>query len=270
MELTNLLIAMPDFSDPGIWISLLTLTFLEIVLGVDNIIFISIVSSKLPKASQRRARNLGLLMAMAFRVALLLAINWIIGLKEPVVEFPFSLGDEESNLALSWKDIILLAGGLFLIVKSTLEIHHKLQKEDDSSGTISKATASFGAVIFQIVLVDAVFSFDSILTAVGLVEDVAIMIIAVVISIIIMMTFAGPVTRIINAQPTLQMLALSFLVVIGVVLVAEGIHQEISKGIIYSCLAFSLCVEGLNIRLRKRQKMVKLNSDPDHVADDKE
>ncbi len=251
---------MPNFADPGVWISLLTLTFLEIVLGVDNIIFISIVSSKLPDKQQRFARNLGLLLAMIFRSCLLLAINWIIGLKDPVVTFPFSFNEDETHLLLSWKDIILLAGGLFLIVKSTLEIHHKLQRDEAQRTGTQKATSSMGSVIVQILLVDAVFSFDSILTAVGLIDNVTLMIIAVVISILVMMLFAGPVTRIINRQPTLQMLALSFLVVIGVVLVAEGIHQHVSKGIIYSCLAFSLIVEVLNIRLRKKTNYVSLNN----------
>ena len=265
----NLLIAMPDFSDPGIWISLLTLTFLEIVLGVDNIIFISIVSDKLPPAQQKRARNIGLMLAMLFRVCLLLGINWIISLKDPVITLPFSLNKEESDLALSWKDIILLAGGIFLIVKSTLEIHHKLQKVEDETGKVTKAPTSLSAVIVQIILVDAVFSFDSILTAVGLVDEVALMIIAVIISIGIMMLFAGPVTRLINAQPTLQMLALTFLVVIGVMLVAGGIHQEVSKSIVYSCLAFSLIVEWLNTRLRKKTSYVKLNTDPKGNSDQK-
>lgn len=258
-SLNLMLIAMPDFADPGTWISLLTLTFLEIVLGVDNIIFISIVSNKLPEKQQRFARNIGLLLAMVFRSCLLLGINWIISLKDPIVTFPFSFNAEETALSLSWKDIILLAGGLFLIVKSTLEIHHKLQRDEAREAGAKKVASSLSGVIIQIILVDAVFSFDSILTAVGLIDEVALMIIAVVVSIVIMMLFAGPVTRIINKQPTLQMLALSFLVVIGVVLVAEGIHQHISKGIIYSCLAFSLAVEALNIRLRKKTDYVELH-----------
>jgi predicted tellurium resistance membrane protein TerC len=254
-----MLVAMPNFADPSVWISLLTLTFLEIVLGVDNIIFISIVSNKLPEKQQRFARNIGLLLAMVFRSCLLLGINWIIGLKDPIVTFPFSFNPDEANLMLSWKDIILLAGGLFLIVKSTLEIHHKLQRHEEEKTGAKKVASNLSGVIIQIILVDAVFSFDSILTAVGLIDDVALMIIAVVVSIFIMMLFAGPVTRIINKQPTLQMLALSFLVVIGVVLVAEGIHEHVSKGIIYSCLAFSLAVEALNIRLRKKTQYVELN-----------
>ncbi len=248
----------PDFADAAVWISLLTLCFLEIVLGIDNIIFISIVAGKLPEHQQRKARNIGLGLAMVFRVGLLLCINWIIGLKDPVVNFRWING---TVIPLSWKDIILLAGGLFLIVKSTLEIHHKLQSDDEESHKSTRAPHSLGAVLFQIVLVDAVFSFDSILTAVGLVENVLVMIIAVVVSIFVMMLFAGPVTRIINKQPTLQMLALTFLVVIGVVLIASGFHQEISKSIIYSCLGFSLIVEMLNIRLRgKKAKNIKLNT----------
>ena len=250
----------PDFSDPGIWISLLTLSFLEIVLGIDNIIFISIVAGKLPKQQQRSARNIGLLLAMLFRVSLLLCINWIIGLKDPVLSIPAVKGLSELPLDLSIKDLILISGGVFLIFKSTLEIHHKLKQNTEREKTRSSKSIGFKSVIFQIVLVDAVFSFDSILTAVGLVDNVLIMIIAVIISICIMMLFAGPVTSIINRHPTLQMLALSFLVVIGVVLIAGGLHQEVSKSIIYSCLGFSLIVELLNIRLRKQSQNIELNS----------
>jgi predicted tellurium resistance membrane protein TerC len=250
---------MPDFGDPAIWISLITLCFLEIVLGIDNIIFISIVAGKLPAAQQRKARNTGLLLAMVFRVLLLLCINWIIGLKDPVFTLPHVKNLTEGPIGLSWKDLILIAGGIFLIVKSTLEIHHKLVKKEEQKTTSGKAANSVASVLGQIILVDAVFSFDSILTAVGLVENVIIMIIAVMVSIGVMMLFAGPVTRIINKQPTLQMLALSFLVVIGVVLVASGFHQEVSKSIIYSCLAFSLGVEMLNIKLRGKESKVKLN-----------
>lgn len=245
---------LPDFANPAIWISLLTLSFLEIVLGIDNIIFISIVAGKLPASQQRKARNIGLLLAMLFRVGLLLCISWIIGLKDPVITISAIKGLSDADLSLSIKDLILIAGGVFLIVKSTLEIHHKFQKNDTQNAKVNAKKISFGSVIFQIVLVDAVFSFDSILTAVGLVDNVLIMITAVVISIGVMMLFAGPVTKIINEHPSLQMLALSFLVVIGVVLVAGGLHQEVSKGIIYSCLFFSLAVEMLNIRLRKKNE----------------
>ncbi len=244
---------LPDFSLPGVWIALLTLSFLEIVLGVDNIIFISIVSGKLPENKQRRARNIGLLLAMLFRIGLLLCINWIVSLKDPIFTIPAIEGISEGELGLSYKDLILIAGGIFLIVKSTLEIHHKFKAKNGHENTSKPKYSSFSSVIFQIIMVDAVFSFDSILTAVGLVDSVVLMIMAVIISMVIMILFAGPVTRIINQQPTLQMLALSFLVVIGVVLVASGFHQEVSKGIIYSCLGFSLGVEMLNIRLRKKQ-----------------
>ena len=257
-------IDLPNFADPQIWISLLTLTFLEIVLGVDNIIFISIISDKLPKEKQRFARNLGLAFAMIFRVVLLLMINWIIGLKEPVLTLEwFNEPGSELPLALSWKDIILLAGGIFLIAKSTFEIHGKMSGHDDTPKPKSGASSLMTMVIVQIILIDMVFSLDSILTAIGLVDNVLLMIIAVVISIGIMMAFAGPISAIINKYPSLQMLALSFLVVIGVMLVAEGIHQHVSKNIIYSCLAFSLAVEMLNIRFRNKQnqKYLKLNPD---------
>lgn len=248
MEILSLIL--PNLTDPQVWISLLTLTFLEIVLGVDNIIFISILSDKLPKDQQNKARNIGLGFAMIFRVGLLLTINWLIGLNESV----FSLELFSSSLALSWKDIILLCGGLFLIIKSTIEIHHKMQVHNDAVQTKSQAVNAITMVVIQIILVDMVFSLDSILTAVGLVDNVVIMITAVIISMSIMMLFSGIVSRIINTHPSLQMLALSFLVVIGVLLVAEGIHQHISKNIIYSCLAFSLTVELLNINFRKKQE----------------
>ncbi|MDO4225597.1 MAG: TerC family protein [Bergeyella zoohelcum] len=253
----------PNFADPQIWISLLTLTFLEIVLGVDNIIFISIISDKLPKEKQRFARNLGLTFAMIFRVILLLMINWIIGLKEPVLSLGF-IEDTHTGgaLQLSWKDLILLVGGIFLIGKSTYEIHSKMQATDHHKPSSSGGSGLMTMVVLQIILVDMVFSLDSILTAVGLVDNVLLMIIAVIVSIGIMMAFAGPISRVINRQPSLQMLALSFLVVIGVMLVAEAIHQHVSKNIIYSCLAFSLAVELLNIKFRaNKEKALKLNPD---------
>jgi predicted tellurium resistance membrane protein TerC len=253
----QLLLVMPDFTNPGVWISLLTLCFLEVVLGIDNIIFISIVADKLPEEKQRKARNIGLSMAMIFRVCLLLGITWLIGLTDPVITIPALFDKVTEPIPLSVKDLILIAGGLFLIVKSTLEIHHKLQAREEE-GSVKPKSASLTSIIIQIVLVDAVFSFDSILTAIGLVDNVVLMIMAVVVSIVIMMLFAGQVANIINTHPSLQMLALSFLVVIGVVLIAGGFHEEVSKGIIYSCLGFSLAVEMLNIRLRKKQKNVQL------------
>jgi predicted tellurium resistance membrane protein TerC len=253
----------PDFSDPAVWLSLLTLTFLEIVLGVDNIIFISIISDKLSPDKQKKARNIGLLLAMIFRVLLLLTITWIMKLKDPLFTLPF-IKDEGQPIAISWKDLILMAGGLFLIVKSTLEIHHKLEKPVDSA-TGKAVYQSLSSVIIQIILIDAVFSFDSILTAIGLVDEVMIMIIAVVISILIMMVFAGPISRFINRNPTLQMLALAFLIAIGIMLVAEGFHQTISKSYIYSMIAFSLVVEMLNIRVRKKTEKIRLRTTRDDI-----
>lgn len=256
-----------DFSDPGVWISLVTLCFLEIVLGIDNIIFISIVAGKLPAQQQRKARNIGLLLAMVFRVCLLLFINLIIGLKEPVITIPALEWFRTATLDLSYKDLILIGGGIFLMVKSTLEIHHKLNKPDQHMAKAQSGTSRLSLILLQIVMVDAVFSFDSILTAIGLVENIVIMIIAVVVSIGIMMLFAGPVSGVITRQPTLQMLALSFLIVIGIVLIAGGLHQEVSKSIIYSCLAFSLGVEMLNIKLRGKETNLRLN-DMEDVNDE--
>lgn len=246
----------PDFSDPAIWLSLLTLTFLEIVLGVDNIIFISIISDRLEPEKQKKVRSLGLLLAMVFRVALLLTITWIMRLQDPLFNMPFIKQDGQP-IPISWKDLILMAGGIFLVAKSTLEIHHKLQLPHGDEGK-TKKYSSPRMVIFQIVMIDAVFSFDSILTAIGLVEEVFIMIIAVVISIVIMMAFSGVISRFINRNPTLQMLALAFLIAIGMMLVAEGFHQKISKSYIYTMIAFSLIVELLNMRLRKRNESVQL------------
>lgn len=252
-----LLADFPNFADPATITALLTLTVLELILGVDNIIFISIVSNKLPVAQQPKARTIGLILALLFRIVLLLTITWIIQLTEPVFSIPF-IKEEGAPLGISWKDIILIAGGIFLVFKSTLEIHHKMEMADDTEKKVSAPNA-FGAVILQIVLVDAVFSFDSILTAIGLVENVIIMIIAVVISMILMMVFAGAISNFINKHPTLQILALSFLIMIGVMLVAEGFHQEINKAYIYTAIAFSLIVELINMRFRKKQ-MVELNN----------
>ncbi len=247
----------PDFADPAIWLSLLTLTFLEIVLGVDNIIFISIISDKLDESQQKKARNIGLLLAMVFRIGLLLTITMIMKLKDPLFTLPF-IKSEGAPLEISWKDLILIAGGIFLIFKSTIEIHSKLEKPGGEETSTQKKYAGIGSVIFQIVLIDAVFSFDSILTAIGLVDEVFIMMIAIVISIVIMMVFAGKISDFINDHPTLQMLALSFLIAIGIMLVAEGFHQQIGKSYIYTMIAFSLLVELLNMRFRKNSESIKL------------
>lgn len=247
----------PDFSEPSVWISLLTLTFLEIVLGVDNIIFISIISDKLEPSQQKRARTIGLILAMFFRVGLLLTITWIMRLQNLLFTIPF-VKSAGIPIDISWKDLILMAGGVFLIFKSTLEIHSKLEKPIEDPTGIKPKHASIRSVILQIILIDAVFSFDSILTAIGLVDEVSIMIIAVIISILIMMAFAGAISNFINKHPTLQMLALSFLIAIGIMLVAEGFHQKIDKSYIYTMIAFSLVVELLNMRLRKRHESIKL------------
>lgn len=230
------------------WIALLTLTFLEIVLGVDNIIFISIISGRLPENQQAKARNLGLTLALLMRIGLLLGITWIIGFTEPLITV--------FDHSFSGKDLILLVGGLFLIGKSTTEIHHTL--EGDVHEEKEHKSASFGSVILQIVALDLVFSFDSILTAVGLTPEIIIMIIAVVIAMVTMMAFAGKISAFINKHPSLQMLAMSFLILIGFMLALEAFHFEIPKGYIYFAVFFSLAVEALNMRRRKNAMAVKL------------
>jgi predicted tellurium resistance membrane protein TerC len=225
------------------WVALATLTVLELVLGIDNIIFISILVSKLPKAQQEMARRIGLFMAMFMRIGLLLLISVIIGLVEPL----FTIATQ----AFSGRDLILLAGGLFLIWKSTGEIHHSL--EGDEPNAEIKVKAKLMATIVQIMLIDLVFSLDSIITAVGMVDDVRIMIAAVIISLALMMLFAKSIGEFVDAHPSIKMLALSFLVVVGVVLVAEGFGHHVPKGYIYFGMAFAFSVEMLNIRFRKKR-----------------
>jgi predicted tellurium resistance membrane protein TerC len=250
-------LSMPNFASGDMWLSLVTLTFLEIVLGVDNIIFVSIVANQLPRNQQAKARNYGLLIAMGFRLILLLGIGFILSLDEAVLTIPF-IEDHGGPIGLSYKDMILAAGGVFLLYKSTIEIHHKLEGKSDEIK--SKDGSGMVSVILQICVVNIVFSFDSILTAMGMTQDVAVMMIAVIISIIVMMAFAGPISKFINTHPTMQMLALSFLILIGVMLIAEGFHQHVSKGYIYFAIAFSLGVEVLNMRIRKSSNnTVKLN-----------
>ncbi len=229
-------------------IALLTLTFLEIVLGVDNIIFISIISNRLPQKQQRLARNLGLSLALVMRIVLLLAISWIITFTEPL----FTVMEHD----VSVKDLILIIGGLFLIGKSTTEIHESLEIEEEHEK--DQVTTTLGKVIFQIVALDVVFSFDSILTAIGLTPEIIIMIVAVTIAMIVMMSFAGKISEFINRHPSLQMLAMSFLILIGFMLVLEGIGEHIQKGYIYFAVFFSLTVEMLNMRRRKNQKAFRL------------
>lgn len=236
---------MEIFLQPDTWVALLTLTFLEIVLGIDNIIFISLVAGRVPQESQKKARLGGLTIALVMRILLLLSIAWIIGLTKPVL----SVADFE----LSWRDIILIAGGIFLLVKSTLEIHHKVEGQDQDPETGKKSKSmSFSSAIIQIVLLDLVFSFDSILTAVGLTDEIILMVIAVVIAIIVMMIFAKPVGEFVNKHPTIQILALSFLILIGVMLIVEGAHYHVPKGYIYFAVFFSLAIEMLNMRYRKK------------------
>jgi predicted tellurium resistance membrane protein TerC len=223
-------------------IALLTLSSLEIVLGIDNIVFISILVAKLPRERQATARRIGLLLAMGMRIALLLAISWVIGLTAPLFTLP--LLEQE----ISGRDLILLLGGLFLVAKATWEIHDKL--EGAAHGETAPPAASFGAILVQIVLLDMVFSLDSVITAVGLAKEIAVMIAAVVIAVVVMMIFAGPISSFIERHPTMKMLALSFLLLIGVVLIADGFEQHVSKGYIYFAMAFSLFVEVLNLRLR--------------------
>ncbi|MDZ7805914.1 MAG: TerC family protein [Gracilimonas sp.] len=234
---------MEIFLSPESWIALLTLTFLEIVLGIDNIIFISIVSNKLPSEKQNKARITGLILALIFRVGMLLSISWIIGFTEPlftILEYDFSI-----------RDIILFVGGVFLIFKSTVEIHHKMEGQHDEKG--KQELATFGQVIFQIVALDLIFSFDSILTAIGLTEELILMIIAIIISIIVMIVFANSISEFIKKHPTLEILALSFLILIGFMLMIEAFDFEVPKGYIYFAVFFSLSVEIVNMRIRKKR-----------------
>ena len=235
-------------SSPEAWVALLTLTLLEIVLGIDNIVFISIVSSKLPKEQQPRARNVGLFLAMFTRILLLFSISWIIGLTEPL----FTVFAQE----ISGRDLILLAGGLFLIAKATQEIHQKLEGEEGHES--AKVAPSFAAVIVQILILDVVFSLDSVITAVGMADDLGVMVTAVVIAVGIMLISAGPISTFVEQHPTVKMLALSFLILIGVSLVAESFGQHIPKGYIYFSMGFAVFVEMLNLRLRG-SKPVKLH-----------
>jgi predicted tellurium resistance membrane protein TerC len=225
-------------------ISLLTLSVLEIVLGIDNIIFISIIAGKLPKVKQGKARTIGLMLALIMRVALLFSISWIANLKDPL----FTIAE----FGVTGRDLILFAGGVFLLYKTTIELHNKVQGYDDEAMSVKKV--SFNAIVLQIVLIDIVFSFDSILTAVGLVSNLLIMILAVIVAMIIMILFSGKVSDFINDNPTIKVLALSFLLMIGVVLILEAFHEHVDKKFIYICIAFSLFVELLNIRMRRKEE----------------
>ena len=233
---------MEIFLQAETWIALLTLTFLEIVLGIDNIIFISIATGKLPKKQQGRVRTIGMLLALGFRILLLISITWIIQLTKPL----FTIGEN----AFSIRDLILLAGGTFLIWKSVTEIHQKTLAEHRELHIKNKVTPQ--AVIFQIIILDMVFSFDSILTAIGLCKQLIIMILAMIIAMAVMISFAGAISRFINNNPTLQILALAFLILIGFTLAMEAFHKEIPKGYVYVAVLFSFAVELINLRVRKK------------------
>lgn len=229
---------------PEAWMSLLTLTILEIVLGIDNIIFISIISSRLPEHQQARARSIGLGLALIMRIILLSMIVWIAKLTYPLFT---AMGNE-----ISWRDIILIGGGVFLLFKGTMEIHHTVEDDEDDGAEKKKAT--FGSVLMQIVVLDVVFSLDSVITAIGMVDELPVMIAAVVIAIGIMLFAAKPVSEFVNQNPTVKMLAMSFLLLVGVALIADGLEFHIPRGYLYFAVAFSLGVECLNIWVRKRKR----------------
>ena len=239
-------------ADPQMWIAFATLTALELVLGIDNIIFISILVDKLPVERREVARRLGLFAAMFMRIALLMTLAWIVGMTAPL----FSVMGTD----ISGRDLVLICGGLFLLWKSVGEIHQTMEGEEEAGSAGGAVKATFGAIILQIMVIDIVFSLDSIITAVGMVREVAVMIAAVIASVGLMMLFAGPIGRFVSAHPTIKMLALAFLVVIGVVLIADGLGYHMPKGYIYTAMAFSLLVELLNMRMRKhhdRRQQVK-------------
>lgn len=231
-------------SDPQTWIALLTLTSLEIVLGIDNVVFISILAGKVPEEQQARARNVGLSLAMFTRIALLFSLSWVIGLTDPL----FDVLDKD----FSGRDLILLIGGLFLVAKATLEIHEKLEGEEHAA-TTARAAASFGSVIVQILLLDVVFSLDSVITAAGMADHIEVMVAAVVIAVGVMLVSAGAISEFVNNRPTVKILALSFLLLIGTSLIAEGWGLHIPKGYIYFAMGFSVFLEVLNTRVRRVQ-----------------
>jgi len=236
--------AIAILSDPAIWIAFFTLTALELVLGIDNIIFISILVDRLPPRERETARRIGLFLAMFMRVGLLLTLSWLVGLTAPL----FTI----TGTQISGRDLILLLGGLFLVWKSTKEIHQLTEGEEGHAS--GKVKSAFAAIIVQIIIIDMVFSLDSIITAVGMVDEVSVMIAAVVVSVGLMMLFARAIGEFVSSHPSIKMLALSFLLVVGVLLVAEGFDHKVPKGYIYFAMAFSVAVEMLNIRMRKKTK----------------
>jgi len=241
------------------WIvPLLTLTAMEIVLGIDNVVFLAIVVGKLPKEQQRVARQIGLGLALGMRILLLLGIKWIMGLTAPLFELPGLVGIMEKPEAreISARDLILIVGGLFLVGKSTFEIHERLEAPEEKP--MAKAAASFGLAILQIIMLDLIFSLDSVITAVGMAREIWVMIVAMMIAVGVMLIFAGKISDFVHRHPTMKILALSFLILIGVMLVAEGFDQHIDRGYIYFAMAFSLVVELINLRVRGQEKPVEL------------
>lgn len=243
-------------ADPAAWAALVTLIVMEVVLGIDNLVFISILSNKLPEAQRSRARRLGIGLALGLRLALLSVISWITRLTQPVIDLGLRGAAGEHGVptfetAFSWRDLILIAGGLFLVYKATTEIHHTMDDEEDTGADAAKPVASFGAVIAQILVLDMVFSIDSILTAVGMTDHLPIMVVAVVVAVGVMMFAADPLGNFIHRNPSVVMLALSFLLMIGLVLIADGFGVHVPKGYIYAAMGFSALVETLNILARR-------------------
>lgn len=258
----------PLLTDPAAWAALVSLIVMEIVLGIDNLIFISILTNKLPEENRAKARTIGIALALVMRLALLGSIAWIVGLVYPVVDLGIvgplgEHGEPTFETAFSWRDIILIAGGLFLVWKATTEIHHTMDPETDhkeNAPIAGRAVMNFGAAIVQIILLDIVFSIDSILTAVGMTDHVAIMFIAVIAAVTVMLLASGPLARFINANPSVVMLALGFLLMIGMVLIADGFGIHVPKGYVYAAMAFSAFVEILNLLSRKRKNKDRDNT----------
>lgn len=251
----------PLMNDPAAWAALISLVVMEIVLGIDNLIFISILTNKLPEEKRARARNIGISLALIMRLLLLFTITWIVQLVHPVIDLgwvgpPGEHGEPTFETAFSWRDIILIAGGLFLVWKATSEIHHTMDPHSEpkeGAPIAGRAALNFGAAIVQIILLDIVFSIDSILTAVGMTDHLAIMFIAVIAAVTVMLIASGPLARFINANPTVVMLALGFLLMIGMVLIADGFGIHVPKGYVYAAMAFSAFVEILNLVSRKKK-----------------
>ena len=262
----------PLLNDPAAWAALVSLVVMEIVLGIDNLIFISILTNKLPEHQRAKARNIGISLALIMRLALLFTITWVVGLIQPVIDLglvgpPGEHGEATFETAFSWRDLILIAGGLFLVWKATTEIHHTMDVHTDAkegAPITGRVALNFGAAIVQIIILDLVFSIDSILTAVGMTDHLVIMFIAVISAVTVMLLASGPLARFINANPTVVMLALGFLLMIGMVLIADGFGIHVPKGYIYAAMAFSAFVEFLNLMSRKRKDKKAGAEPPSH------